>query len=97
MSSTLYTIGTALRRAHDAHLQVALLVEGQWLRGGVAAVDGHGVILELDEDEHSVVRLESISAVRVRGSLPAAARDAKHEATRLPECTMEWEGLELVR
>lgn len=97
MSSTLYTIGTALRRAHDSHLQVALLIEGQWLRGGVAAVDGHGVILELDEHEHSVVRLESISAVRVRGTLPATSRDARHEPTRLPESTLEHEALEMVR
>jgi hypothetical protein len=97
MSSTLYTIGTALRRAHAHHLQVALLVEGQWLRGGVAAVDGHGAILELDEDEHSVVRLEAISAVRVRGSLPATSRDATHEPTGLPESTSECDALEMVR
>ena len=97
MWSTLYTLGPALRRAHDNRLQVALLVQGEWLRGSVAAVDGHGVILELDEEEHSVVRLESISAVRVRGGLPATSRDATHEPTRLPESTSEYEGLELVR
>ena len=96
MSSTLYTIGTALRRAHDRHLPVALLVEGQWLRGSVAAVDGHGVILELDEDEHSVVRLEAIAAVRVRGTLPATSKDTRHEPTRLPESTVEHEALEMV-
>jgi hypothetical protein len=96
VSSTLYTIGTALRRAHDHHLRVALLVEGQWIRGGVAAVDGHGVILELDEQEHSVVRLESISAVRVRGALPATSRDVGHEPTRLPESASEHEALQMV-
>jgi hypothetical protein len=72
MSSTLYTIGTALRRAHDHHLPVSLLVEGYWMEGRVLAIDGHGVLLDLVEDgEHSVVRLEAISAVRVQGRLPA--------------------------
>lgn len=75
MSSTLYTVGTALRRAHDNRLRVALLVETHWLRGQVAAIDGHGVLLDLDEeDEHSVVRLESVAAVRVHGSMPPTPR-----------------------
>jgi len=73
MSSTLYTIGTALRRAHASHLHVDLLVETHWLEGRVLALDGHGVILELEGTEvHSVVRLESVSAVRVHGAAPSA-------------------------
>jgi hypothetical protein len=72
MSSTLYTIGTALRRAHSSRLHVDLLVETHWLEGRVVAIDGHGVILDLEEtDVHSVVRLESVSAVRVHGTAPA--------------------------
>ena len=43
--SVLYTIGTALNRAHDNDVPVQILVEGQWLSGRVAAVDGHGVVL----------------------------------------------------
>jgi hypothetical protein len=75
VSSTLYTIGTALRRAHDHDLRVVLLVESHWLSGRVAAVDGHGVILDLDEEgEHSVVKLDRIAAVRVHGMLPDTAR-----------------------
>ncbi|HEY3529951.1 MAG TPA: hypothetical protein VGK78_12450 [Nocardioides sp.] len=97
MSSTLYTIGTALRRAHDHHLPVAVLVEGQWLRGGVVAVDGHGAILELDEDEHSVVRLERISAVRVRGTLPTTSGDDGHDLTRGSEMAREYDALQMVR
>jgi hypothetical protein len=74
VSTTLYTIGTALRRAHENGMQVALLVESHWLQGRVAGIDGHGVILDFEEDqEHSVVRLERISAVRIHGLLPAAA------------------------
>jgi hypothetical protein len=81
MSSTLYTIGTALRRAHAHHLQVALLVESHWMVGSVVAVDGHGVLLDLvEDDEHSVVRLESVSAVRVHGRLPASPERDAHES-----------------
>jgi len=83
MSSTLFTVGTALRRAHDCHLEVAVLVETHWLRGRVAALDGHGVMLDLDGDEHSVVRLECVSAVRVRGTAPAPAGSPVDE-TRTP-------------
>jgi hypothetical protein len=87
MSSTLYTVGTALRRAHDNRLRVALLVETHWLRGQVAAIDGHGVLLELDEgDEHSVVRLESVAAVRVQGTMPATSR--ADDAEREPHLTV---------
>jgi sRNA-binding regulator protein Hfq len=76
--SVLYTIGTALNRAHDNGATVQVLVEGQWLDGQVAAVDGHGVVLA-DELEQSVIRMSSVSAVRmvtvapVRTPLPEAA------------------------
>ena len=69
--SVLYTIGTALNRASDSGAVVQVLVEGQWLDGRVAAVDGHGVVLESDKAEHSVVRTSSISAVRVFSAAPA--------------------------
>jgi hypothetical protein len=62
--STIFTVGTALRRAENNHLPVEVLVQGHWLRGTVAGVDGQGVILST-HSEHSVVRLESISCVRV--------------------------------
>ena len=42
--SVLYTIGTALNRAHDNDVVVQVLVEGQWLTGRVQAVDGHGLV-----------------------------------------------------
>jgi hypothetical protein len=68
--SVLYTIGTALNRAHDNDVAVQVLVEGQWLAGHVAAVDGHGVVLNSDDEEHSVIRMGSVSAVRVFASAP---------------------------
>ena len=69
-SSTLYTIGTALDRAMDNGLTVAILVEGQWLTGRVAAVDGHGVLLVCEEQEHAIIRISDVAAVRVYTAAP---------------------------
>jgi hypothetical protein len=91
-SSTLYTVGTALRRAHDHDLLVTLLVESHWLQGRVAAIDGHGVLLDLaEEGEHSVVKLERISAVRVQGTLPHEPRAEADEPAnhRLGHATLQ--------
>lgn len=66
----LYTIGTALNRARDNAYDVEILVQGRWLRGEVLAVDGFGVCLRSDQDRHSVVRLESVSAVTVCAAAP---------------------------
>ena len=72
--STIYTIGTVLRRAHDNDLPVDVLAEGHWLAGRVLALDGHGVVLTNDELGYAVIRLTSVSAVRVID--PAMARPA---------------------
>ena len=69
-SSIVYTIGTALDRAREGGMRVEVLVEGQWLEGHVAASDGHGVVLENGTDDHVVVRLERVSAVRVAARAP---------------------------
>lgn len=63
--STIYTIGTALNRAHDNDMSVQILVEGHWMSGHVLAVDGHGVVLDSVDGEHAVIRMGSVSAVRV--------------------------------
>lgn len=68
-SSTIFTIGTALRRAGDSDMPVEVLVEGNWLRGTVAGVDGHGLVLTTIT-EHCVVRLEAVSAVRIPEAVP---------------------------
>ena len=68
--SMLYTIGTALNRARDNGFGVEVLVEGMWLRGRVLAVDGYGLCLYTADDQHSVVRVESISAVTVSAAAP---------------------------
>ena len=69
-SSVQYTIGTALERAREGGLLVQVLVEGHWLAGLVVASDGHGVVIEDGADDHCVVRLERVSAVRVGDRAP---------------------------
>ena len=68
--SMLFTIGTALSRAHPEGLSVQVLVEGAWIGGQVAWQDGQGVLIVTDMDEHAVVRLTSISAVKVLARSP---------------------------
>jgi hypothetical protein len=69
-SSMLYTMGMAISRAQDLGFDVAVLVEGQWIQGTIAAQDGVGLVLEHDMAEHSVVRMESIAAVRIMSESP---------------------------
>jgi hypothetical protein len=77
--SMVYTMGTALSRAEQCDLPVEVLVGGQWLTGRVVGNDGTGLVLAGEQGEHAVVRIESITAVRVftdtpHDRAPAAAR-----------------------
>ena len=86
LSTMQYTIGTALDRAGDLGLVVEVLVESNWVSGRVVANDGLGVVLDRDSEEHCVVRLERISAVRVASQAPMLERiktgqTAGHERT----------------
>jgi len=93
-ASMQYTIGTALSRALDAGHDVEVLVEGQWLSGRVVASDGVGVVLEVNETEHSVVRMDSINAVRVFAATPHRRRlhTARIAEERLPDGAMPMPG-----
>ena len=74
MSSMMYTIGTALERAREAGSTVEVLVDNHWLSGLVVAADGIGVVLDNCGEEHCVVRLECIAAVRVGARAPMLRR-----------------------
>jgi hypothetical protein len=65
-SSAQVTVGSALSRAWDQGQDVDVLVEGVWLGGRIAALDGMGVALDGENFERYVVRLEQVSVVRVR-------------------------------
>ena len=74
-----YTIGTALQDARENKFPVELLVEGHWIHGEVTAVDGFGVVLSRDSTQHSVIRIESISAINVDEdgtTIPGQRRDS---------------------
>ena len=81
--SLLFTIGTALNRAHQEGLAVQLLVEGQWIAGQVAWQDGQGVLVVTETDEHAVVRLASVSAVKVHARSPVVPAIDRVAATPL--------------
>jgi len=98
MSSTIYTMGTALNRARDNHVLVSLLVDGHWMQGHVVAIDGHGVVLDRDAVAHSVVRLERVSAVQVMTpapdlgtTLPSPRKDTHPGGSGTPS-EVEWPG-----
>ena len=74
VSSMHYTIGTAIDRASEAGYVVELLVEGSWVTGLVVANDGIGVVLDNEGQEHCIVRLERIAAVRVAAEAPMLRR-----------------------
>jgi len=68
--SMVYTMGTALNRAKDLNLRVQILLQGHWLSGRVIDLDGQGLVLEREDTDHVVVRLDVVAAVRVNGSAP---------------------------
>ncbi|MGN0065858.1 MAG: hypothetical protein ACI379_16605 [Nocardioides sp.] len=79
-SSTLFTVGTLLRRAQDQGVSVRALVEGQWVDGVPVAADSMGVILDAP-DGQTLIRTEAITAVRFqRGALEdPVPTEAHHE------------------
>jgi hypothetical protein len=64
-SSTILTVGTALRHAQDGAARVHVLLGGTWMTGSVIGVDGEGAVLESDNGDTTVVRMQAITAVRV--------------------------------
>lgn len=81
IQSTVYTIGTALRRAEDADIPVELLLSGQWLGGKITAQDGYGVVLHSNDGQLSIIRLASVDAVRVGDAANFEGREveARHD------------------
>ncbi len=107
-NSTVYTVGTALRRAHDSEVPVDVLVDGQWLHGDVSAVDGQGVVLICEDGGLAMIRIESVSVVLVRQAesfgvqredtgqahpMPAAAGDRAEPQVVRPRPSIEGTGL----
>ena len=69
-ASMMYTMGMALDRAAESGVGVTVLVEGAWVDGQIAAVDGMGVVLESADGGHTVIRVDRIAAVTVHAESP---------------------------
>lgn len=63
MSSTMFSVGTLLRRAEDTGVEVKVLVQNSWLTGRVLGCDGLGAILDDGAGSQSLVRLDQVAAV----------------------------------
>ena len=84
-NSTLFTVGTLLRHAQDAAAPVRVLVQGTWLDGRIVGADGLGVILDDDDSQQVLVRLDSIVAVafsRADIDDPGSDEDARAHGRR---------------
>jgi hypothetical protein len=78
-SSMLYTMGTALSHALEENHEVSVLIDGVWLSGAVVMHDGVGVVLDAG-DEHSIVKVDRIAAVKVLTELPWQRQVTEGEA-----------------
>ena len=77
-SSMQVTVGSTLARAWDQDQDVDVLVEGQWISGRIAALDGMGVAIDGYDFERFVIRLETVSVVRIRAHGAEPALPARH-------------------
>ena len=84
LSSTIYTIGTALTRAQDSGVPVEVLVDGHWIQGDVSAVDGHGVVLHTSDGALAMLRVEKIDVVLVRQTEAFQGREQVEPAEAHP-------------
>ena len=83
LDSMLYTIGTALSTAYDSGTRIAVLANGHWMNGTVAAVDGHGVMLDDNGADQYIIKLDQITAVRVIAETSTEADPQGPHALRL--------------
>jgi len=83
-TSMVYTMGMALNRALETNSEVSVLVDGQWLNGAVVVTDGYGVVLD-NGTEHSIVKMDRVTAVRVLTRVPnRAGIDEGHDSFSQP-------------
>ena len=81
MSSTMFSVGTLLRRAEDTGTEVKVLVQNSWLTGRVLGCDGLGAILDDGKGSQSLVRLDQVAAVTFsRSAMEDGASDGSPRA-----------------
>ena len=64
-TSVILTIGSALTRAQQDGTEVAVLVQGQWFRGHVNGLDGHGLAIDDGQGHDLLVRLDHVAVLQV--------------------------------
>jgi hypothetical protein len=65
ITTTILTVGTALRHAQQSGATVEILLGGAWMSGQVTAVDGEGVCMVTPDGGATVIRISAITAVRI--------------------------------
>ena len=78
ITTTILTVGTALRHEHNNEMSVHVLCGTTWMTGRVIGLDGEGVALYTPDEETLVVRIAGISAVRIKGG----AVESREERSR---------------
>jgi hypothetical protein len=63
--SVILTMGSALTRAEQDGTEVAVLVQGEWFRGHVQGLDGHGLRLDDGQGHDLLVRLEHVAVLQI--------------------------------
>jgi hypothetical protein len=63
--SGILTMGSALTRAEQDGTEVAVLVQGEWFRGHVRGLDGHGLMLDDGQGHDLLLRLEHVAVLRI--------------------------------
>ena len=89
ITTTILTVGTALRHAQQAGVTVEVLLGDAWMSGQVTAVDGEGVCMVTPDGGATVMRISSINAVRIEALAEpeTPAERAPYEGFRFPKPT----------
>ena len=82
--STILTIGSALTRAAQDDIEVAVLVQGEWFRGQVLGLDGHGLMLDDGQGHDLIVRLEHVAVLRIEQEKDTWADEGQDEGLDIP-------------
>lgn len=82
-TSVILTIGSALTRAEQDGTEVAVLVQGEWFRGHVRGLDGHGLMLDDGQGHDLLLRLEHVAVLRVEQEPDPWANEGADDDTAL--------------
>ena len=82
--SSVLTIGSALTRAQQDEIEVAVLVQGEWFHGQVQGLDGHGLVLDDGQGHDLIVRLDHVAVLRIDQETDTWADEGADGALDIP-------------